>query len=361
MFLIIFIFNFILGIKVDIFGPICLFDGLGQSSTSLYNACKLIPNIKCNLIENEQNYLSDADFLIYNGDLQIIPESFKNINKKQKRICYFFIESTIISDENVFKLNNYFDYILIPSSWIKDVLINSGVKKPFFKLSMPLENSLIKDFKKNKSYQKNKDKIIFGFSSAPWPRKNISKLINAFKKAFNNNENVELHIHMKFFDAPDLKLVTNKIKEEAFDDTRVKLFTDVLTKKEYLKFIASLDFYVSLSMAEGYGIGFREALLIGVPCILTDNTAQSDLINLSGVIKVESKELVKAQSHDNLIYPMFGYQFDCDLNEAASKLKYAYSNYNLYKLKDINYNFNDVGFSLQVASKKLAKIFKLIC
>ena len=342
MFLIIFIFNFILGIKVDIFGPICLFDGLGQSSTSLYNACQLMPNIKCNLIENEQNYLSDADFLIYNGDLQIIPESFKNINKKQKRICYFFIESTIISDENVFKLNNYFDYILISSSWIKDVLINSGVNKPSFKLSMPLENSFIKDFKKNKSHQKNEDKIIFGFSSAPWPRKNIPKLINAFKKAFNNNENVELHIHMKFFDAPDLKVVTDEIK------------------KEYLKFIASLDFYVSLSMAEGYGIGFREALLIGVPCILTDNTAQSDLINLSGVIKVESKELVKAQSHDNLIYPMFGYQFDCDLNEAASKLKYAYSNYNLYKLKDINYNFDDVGFSLQVASKKLAKIFKLI-
>ena len=80
------------------------------------------------------------------------------------------------------------------------------------------------------------------------------------------------------------------------------------------------------------------------------------MINLPGVIKVESKELVKAQSHDNLIYPMFGYQFDCDLNEAASKLKYAYSNYNLYKLEDMNYNFDDVGFSLLIASKKLTNI-----
>lgn len=354
---VILLFNFVLGIKVDIFGPICLFDGLGQLSTSLYNACRLLPDCECNLINNNQLYSSDADFLIYNGDLKFIPDSFKKNNINQKRFCYFFVESTVISEQNVFKLNNYFDYILVPSFWIGDVLKNSGVNKPSFYLPVPLENHDIKDFKKKKFKNAN-EKIIFGFSSAPWPRKNIQKLIHAFKKAFNNNENVELHVHMRFFHEPDLKFVTDKIIEESTGDSRIKLFTNILNRQEYLEFLNSLDFYVSLSMAEGYGISPREALLLGIPNILTNNTAQSDLINLPGVIAIESNILIDAQSHDRKVYPMFGYQFDCNLHEVIFKLRLVYENFDFYKSQALNINFADVGFSLKNAAEIIQKILR---
>ena len=59
--------------------------------------------------------------------------------------------------------------------------------------------------------------------------------------------------------------------------------------RELEEFYASLDWFVSLSVGEGYGLPVREALKVGTPVICGRHTGYLDLDGFSGVVFAQSK------------------------------------------------------------------------
>lgn len=92
----------------------------------------------------------------------------------------------------------------------------------------------------------------------------------------------------------------------------------------------SLDCYVLLSKGEGFSIAPREALALGIPCIITNNTAHKTICNTGFVCNVKCNKKI------NAYYPWFGnvgYQFDCSVDQVCRCLKLMYQNYSNYKVK----------------------------
>jgi glycosyltransferase involved in cell wall biosynthesis len=106
-------------------------------------------------------------------------------------------------------------------------------------------------------------------------------------------------------------------------------YTEFQLKKDaYVKFLKSVDCLLSLTKGEGFSIQPREAMALGIPVIVSDNTAQSTICK-TGLVKVVSSAIAEPA------YPFHdphscGYQFNCDVDEAARAIEDVYNNYQHY-------------------------------
>lgn len=101
-----------------------------------------------------------------------------------------------------------------------------------------------------------------------------------------------------------------------------------LDKENHLNIFKNIDCYVSLSSGEGFSIQPREAMVLGIPVIVTNNTGQTTICNSHFVKAVPSMDEVPG------FYPIYtnyyGVFYDCKLEDAAQALKDVYNNYDHY-------------------------------
>jgi len=91
----------------------------------------------------------------------------------------------------------------------------------------------------------------------------------------------------------------------------------------------SFDCYVSLSTGEGFAIGPRESLALGIPVIITNNTAHKTICQEGFVKSVPSNIIIPGTYYD-FENDQKGYGFDCSIDDAARALKEIYDNYDFY-------------------------------
>jgi glycosyltransferase involved in cell wall biosynthesis len=154
-------------------------------------------------------------------------------------------------------------------------------------------------------------------------------LVEAFINAFGNNPDVALVINSRFCHPTVGKQIQDKIKKKKI--TNVHLNIKCLSWKDYIQFMQSIDCYVSFSKGEGYAIIPREALALGIPVILSDNTAHTSLCDTGFVKAVPS--LVK----ESIDYDYFRHQncyfSNCMLTDATEALRDVHNNYADYLQK----------------------------
>jgi glycosyltransferase involved in cell wall biosynthesis len=291
-----------------------------------------------------------------NYDLTDVPESVKKIiqkdNKKPGRvalltdilwhawdtpsayvptsfikIAYSMIEGTAIPPMWVNILNSEFDAVAVPDEFCKGVYKNSGVKIPIFVIpcgmcsdelfEKPLKSEIHKPF-------------TFGISAEFVSRKNFDVLIEAFVREFRNNPEVKLKIHGRGGDY--IKRIEWLIAKHELKN--VEVINKKLTRAEYVDFLLSLDCYVLLSKGEGFSLTPREALALGIPCILTDNSAQR-AICATGFVKV-----VPSKIQEGAFYACFdatvGSYANCKIEDASKALREVYKHYDKYLAKARN-------------------------
>ena len=96
----------------------------------------------------------------------------------------------------------------------------------------------------------------------------------------------------------------------------------------YLKTFEDLDCYVSISTGEGFSIQPREAMALGIPAVLTNNTAQSTICDSNLVRKVTSSIEIPAFNVGFNNY--YGVCYDCKQDDVAHALRDIYDNYDHY-------------------------------
>lgn len=249
----------------------------------------------------------------------------KRTSPDQIRIAYTMQESTRIPPDWVYILNGHFDAVAVPDAFLIDVFKNSGVEIPVFEVPLGL---YLGPFYKEPLRKKARRPMVFGNLSSCIERKNQLTLIKGFKKAFGNRDDVSLRINYRYGDDHVILPIREELLKSGVQNVH---FTKLpLDSAAYLNFFKSLDCYVSLSRAEGFSIQPREAMALGIPAIVTDNTAQSTICKSGFVCSVASNILEPAVYTG---WGTFGKRFDCTIDDVASAFLDMFENYETYLAK----------------------------
>lgn len=267
----------------------------------------------------------DANVNLFANLLAI--KRFKNIGR-MINIAYSMIESTAIPKHWTTILNRYFDLVIVPDTNLISVYKNSGVKIPVYSLPIPL---YLEEFLVEQPKTLPEGKFVFGCSAGFGFGKNQCYLVEAFHKAFKNNENVILRLHGRHSFGDELL----KVKQFIYNNkiTNIEILEKVLQEKEYVTFMKSLDAYVLLSKGEGFSITPREALALGIPCIISNIGAHKTICDTNFVKGVTFNIPVISPFYIAMFNDTCGYQFAGTINDAADAFLDVYKNYPSYKIK----------------------------
>ncbi|MDZ7718940.1 MAG: glycosyltransferase [Balneolaceae bacterium] len=224
-----------------------------------------------------------------------IPEFFSYWREQEpdKYLIGYTVWETTKPPDHWKDLINQLDHLLVPTLWNKKIFREHGIIIPIDVLphmsefeGIPLQNEELLD--------ETNDRFLFYIISTWTERKAIWKLIDAYVKAFNKNDHVELLIktskgdmrnprnillrYLGYTYQPVRKTFKNYLKR--FNNhPKISLVADESMSKEYIHQLHTRgDCYVSLCRGEGWGIGSFEAARFGKPVIMTGFGGQTDYL-----------------------------------------------------------------------------------
>lgn len=243
----------------------------------------------------------------------------------QIKLAFSMIETSRIPAMWTSILNEEFDAVIVPDKSLIQVYKESGVIIPIFVLPIPMRLSPYFHLPVHSSLPSKP--FVFGDASA---KKNPSVLIKAFAKAFGNNPKVHLVLRAVHINQTELNNLIHKYKLK-----NVTIEDGALSLNQFIDRLSSFDCYVNLSHGEGFSFIPREALALGIPVIITNNTASTTICETGYVKGVPSTKKWSGSHYTNMFGDPCGHQFDCTVKDAAKALRDVYKNYNNYKNKAI--------------------------
>lgn len=243
--------------------------------------------------------------------------------KDELHLAYSMFESSQIPKLWVHNLNRYFDAVVVPDPFLIDTYKDSGVKLPIFVVPLGLN---LRPFLQAPLKTMAHSPFIFANFSTCISRKNHKELIHAFHAAFGDNPNIHLWINSR------------SIEEQLFAELQqdiislgvhnILLTHHCYDHAHYLENFQNIDCYVSLSQAEGFSIQPREAMALGIPCIVSDNTAQSTICNSGLVYSVPCPK--QELAYYELFEDVFGHRYNVDFDACVQALRTMYEHYDTY-------------------------------
>ncbi|MFO1322778.1 MAG: glycosyltransferase family 4 protein [Burkholderiales bacterium] len=116
-------------------------------------------------------------------------------------------------------------------------------------------------------------------------RKNPLGVAEAFRRAFPSGEPVRLFLKIGNLEfQPDLK---SRLGELARTDPRITLLEGYLARQDLWTLMASIDCFVSLHRAEGFGLGMGEAMACGKAVIATPWSGNVDFTRVENALLVD--------------------------------------------------------------------------
>jgi len=252
----------------------------------------------------------------------------------------------------------YFDEIWVLSNFVASSLAKS-LSIPVVRMTCPVEIDETKLVRNRSKFGLMEDSFVFLFVfdfMSVFERKNPVALIDAFNKAFTENDKATLVIKtINGFKFPTefrmMKKLCNKIN--------IKLIDDHLEKEELLSLIASSDCYVSLHRSEGMGLTIAEAMFAGKPVIATAFGGNTDFMNINNSFPVKYK-LVELEK-DYAAYKKGNIWADPDVEHAASLMRFVFENPNKAELvakKGSSFIKNNMNY--KVAGKEILTRIKTL-
>lgn len=241
---------------------------------------------------------------------------------RQIRIAYTMFESSRAPQSWVFILNKYFDAAVVPDEFLVRVFQESGVTIPLFVI--PLGRDL-HEFLQSPLKSARQPTFVFANYGTCFPRKNLLTLVKAFGEVFGNAPDVELHLCWRQFDPAT--------REAIIDEIASRKLKNVVLKEQgvdggaYVQRFRQADCYVNIALGEGFSIPPREAMALGIPVIVSNNTGQK-IICSSGLVRA-----VPSAIEVPALYTFpgdFGVQYQCSVRDVAAALRDVYDHYAAY-------------------------------
>ena len=337
---------------LTVVGPFCFADGVARQPLDLIESLKDVATIsfiptnsfspenmallspKVQEIFKFNGTVHPGRILIYENILSFPPQDrspqgpywarygLPEKDKRQIRYAYSMFESTLVPREWVHILNNTFDALLVPDEFLVPVYQNSGVLIPIFVLPLgrDLEPFLREPLKERRGHP-----FVFANFSSCIPRKNLLTLLRAFSEAFGNDQNVRLYLGWREYVPMLVQQIKDEVRRRGL--TNVILDTVAVSDEVYRKRFLGVDCYVNIATGEGFSIPPREAMALGIPTIVTDNTGQHTICK---------SDLVRVVPSNIAIPPLytfagdFGNQYQCTVQDVVAALRDVYDHYDTY-------------------------------
>lgn len=116
-------------------------------------------------------------------------------------------------------------------------------------------------------------------------RKNPKAVIDAFKIAFSNDEDVGLVIKISNSSEKEINLIRSMLP----DHKNVYFITEILERHQVNELIYCVDAVVSLHRAEGFGLVLAEAMLLGTPTIATNWSSNTEFMTKETACMVDAE------------------------------------------------------------------------
>lgn len=255
-----------------------------------------------------------------------ITNYYQDVPKESKiKLIISAYEATKLPQEWVDIYNTAFDAIVVTDPWLIDVYTTSGVTKPIFCLPPGLD---LKGHLQEPLRTAPHKPFVFGMSGAYWQRKNHEVLLKAFAEEFGSNPDVRLRLHGRGAEADGL-LPGLKKYAEGHHLSNVEISCCLMSIPKFNEFLKSLDAYVLVSKGEGYSMSPREAMALGIPCVLSNNTAHTTICKTGLVRAVDSSIPVEIGEY-YIKATDSGFRFNCSVEDVRAALRDVYEHYNMY-------------------------------
>jgi glycosyltransferase involved in cell wall biosynthesis len=239
------------------------------------------------------------------------------------KLAYTMLENTLIPKKWTEILNRQFDAAVVPDEYLVKVYSDSGINIPVFVLPIPM--MLSSYFKRPLHSAQPSNPFVFGDASA---NKNPTLLVEAFAQAFGNDPAVHLVMRASTIFSKTRKSINRVVAQ--FGLTNVTIESGGLLET-YIDRLSSFDCFVNLSRGEGFSFIPREALALGIPVIITNNTASTTICNSGCVYALPSNDRGPANQHYKMLFnDTCGEQFDCRLGDVIVALRDVYAHYEYY-------------------------------
>ncbi len=281
-------------------------------------------NSKPNLKELFRREDFVADFAIYNNFPKNAgsPLGLAKLNARIKVVNVAWEES-IYPQLWVDELNEHANGVMVISSFVRDILFNSGVRVPIEVVPCALDADYFDSEVGTLPYSTSKS-FKFVHVSTGKRRKGVDLLIRAYFEKFSSNDDVVLII--KSFPGPDndIDIIISELKTESSPEIIHINNPDVPEHvMKNLHKSASAEVYPSRS--EGFGLPILEAMYYGKPVIATGYSGYLDFLNEDNGYLVDYSLVPTNESELVNIGARWA---EPDLEDLGQKMRHVFDNYN---------------------------------
>jgi len=278
---------------------------------------KKIPEIE-NIVKFEP---FESDIAIYNNFPKSINNlhGLKDLNAKIK-LMYTAWEDNSYPAIWVDEINENLNGVMVASKFVKETLLNSGVRIPIYVVSNALEESVKKINLKKYVLNTNKQFKFLHVSTAKY-RKGVDLLLKAYYKNFTDQDSCTLVI--KSFPGPDniVDQLITELKTENSPEV-IHINSAEFTEEEISALNLACDCAVYPTRGEGFGLPILEAMQLGLPVITTGYSGQMDFCDYQNSYLLDYKLEISSK---NEIVNLNSYWAEPDVNQLGEYLKVIYS------------------------------------
>jgi glycosyltransferase involved in cell wall biosynthesis len=334
---------------VNLIGMFCSESGVGQAARSVYRSIKTsqIPFSLINYYDEESKSIEtiDSSFAesaphkvnLFNFNADTSLEYFTRINCKllidHYNIGYFNWELETFPDQF---LDSFFFYDEI---WTPSVFTQKAIQAkspiPVFCIPYSVNISTPSNHLNRDHFGLENGSLIYLYvfdCRSIFLRKNPCAVVQAFKQAFDNQDDVQLVI--KMINGSKYQKEVKKLKRLAKGSKNIVFIDALFNREQAYALMNACDVFVSLHRSEGYGLNLCEAMALGKPVIATNYSANIDYMDESNGYLVKYQ---KIQIKKNLgPYPRGEIWAEPCIEHAAHLMRHIYQNREEAKQKGLN-------------------------
>lgn len=194
-------------------------------------------------------------------------------------VCWAIFETTKLPSWYVNHLKKFANIIWVPSHWGRKVLIDNGVNSKLIDVVPEgVDSKLFHPFLVNRALEKSPAPFKFLTIGKFEERKGYRQLLQAFKDAFQNSNEVLLLIKADYH-------LNHAVKKEELENlidsyalTNVKTYWGDWNREAMVELYNFADAFVFPSRAEGWGLPLIEAIASGLPVMSTFYSGHTEFL-----------------------------------------------------------------------------------